>query len=1503
MSNYNNSNNYENTSDNNSDYAMDDDNTFYHEANENNYEAEQDYDYGEDSEDNHHHSHHEDSDDDEGIHSHGDSEDDNEGGSRYRNKDHETSDHDAEDAEDGSHSNPFDDLSEGFNPTAFFQQFANNSNTASSGRRNLNEMLPGLLSMLNGRRMPGGTGTMSARETRIHKLVDNVVSANEDPYIAMESLKELSESMLMMNQIVVDRIIPTEKLINGLVNVLSSPFLEGELELQMQGCRCLYNLFEVNPESISMAVDKDIIPILKNKLAEINFIDLAEQVLETLEYISRLNGKDILKSGGLTFYIQYYDFFTIHAQRKAIAIVANACARVEPDDFDTIQEVFDILKPTFQNVSDQNILSRILNILYGSCSGLNKDNMLEKIFTSDIVERLLQLTSNADIVLEDKLKCLDILSVLVGNSRLLSKIVICTSDISNVLLCCLQNYSKNNHSALHENLMFVPKAILLAISRFISLLFPPETEQLLSLDKPRYDGSFESDERIKVLLTGLTPLFVEIYMNSMDFSVRKYVLITLLRFISCITPELSKKIKIEDELIRLIGSALAQDKANVLTNEKVSTDLGMLMLGVLSLINMLIMKFGDRALSLLNREGIFDLIQSFSEIFAVKDKENLFHFEEEESDSPSEDESEYEEDDGYDGFIGADLDIPNERKPRKIKFHIFRSMRSDAIVFGIADECERLSSYNNVENTDNDGLKQIKAVIQKLNQTHIDPNSFDECVTFWKSIKECIFCEDFTLSGFEFISTGLASSLVLQIGSFSQTSDVGKRALIEVFGDKLVEMVNILQSALTRVETFDVVDCGLQDDESGMASLGRQITIELIPDNEVSSDKYIRGLKSTFISIHCIASFKTCSEFIKSRLLNASFVDSLIGRNSDENNEELKAIKNLKDSDFDFSINGKSITNNDTIFGAIFKHLKNNKGDMKELWAKSHAIKYKVSLQKLNKIESIEDLQDTSDVMDDNAYETVNEIHTEVDANNDDDIPIPSTDDAINNIYLMQDYQNNEPTPAGDIMIILKFLKANMDNSEIFINSKLSAKLSKQLDEPLIIASGALPEWTLHLTREFSFLFPFESRMFFLQCVSFGYGRLIQLWKNRNDFGKDIGSDNPILQLGRVTRHKLRIARSKVFLTGLKILDKYGSNPSILEMEYQEEVGTGLGPTLEFYATMSREFSKKSLGMWRVDNYNSKIDENNEDPDENYVSQLLFPIPLQNSNEKVGKIKELFSYLGIFIARSMLDNRIVDFNFNKLFFTLTHELARYDELPKYMENINQSISIISCIDKQIGNSLKYLYEHKNNAEKIEELYLTFILPGTDIDLIENGKNINVTAENIIQYIELLISYIIGSGIKTQLQAFIDGFSTVFPYCNLLALTPEEIVDIFGRVEEDWSAETLYNSIVSDHGYTMDSPTIHDLISIMTELNSKDKKLFLQFLTGSPRLPFGGFKALKPKLTVVLKHAEDNLSSDQYLPSVMTCANYLKLPKYGSKEIMRSRIQQAIEEGAGAFLLS
>jgi E3 ubiquitin-protein ligase TRIP12 len=89
------------------------------------------------------------------------------------------------------------------------------------------------------------------------------------------------------------------------------------------------------------------------------------------------------------------------------------------------------------------------------------------------------------------------------------------------------------------------------------------------------------------------------------------------------------------------------------------------------------------------------------------------------------------------------------------------------------------------------------------------------------------------------------------------------------------------------------------------------------------------------------------------------------------------------------------------------------------------------------------------------------------------------------------------------------------------------------------------------------------------------------------------------------------------------------------------------------------------------------------------------------------------------------------------------------------------------------------------------------------------------------------------------------------------------------------------------------------------LDKNGQRQFLTFATGTSRLPIGGFKALSPKLTIV-KKAFDKTEidfPDNYLPTVMTCQNTLKLPEYSSYEILEKKMMLAMKEGSQEFSLS
>ncbi len=60
-----------------------------------------------------------------------------------------------------------------------------------------------------------------------------------------------------------------------------------------------------------------------------------------------------------------------------------------------------------------------------------------------------------------------------------------------------------------------------------------------------------------------------------------------------------------------------------------------------------------------------------------------------------------------------------------------------------------------------------------------------------------------------------------------------------------------------------------------------------------------------------------------------------------------------------------------------------------------------------------------------------------------------------------------------------------------------------------------------------------------------------------------------------------------------------------------------------------------------------------------------------------------------------------------------------------------------------------------------------------------------------------------------------------------------------------------DSIKADHGFNMDSRTVKNLLQTMSELTPTQRRDFLQFTTGSPKLPIGGRFDLVPSRLVNL----------------------------------------------------
>ncbi|KAI9099522.1 hypothetical protein DFS34DRAFT_579446 [Phlyctochytrium arcticum] len=535
-------------------------------------------------------------------------------------------------------------------------------------------------------------------------------------------------------------------------------------------------------------------------------------------------------------------------------------------------------------------------------------------------------------------------------------------------------------------------------------------------------------------------------------------------------------------------------------------------------------------------------------------------------------------------------------------------------------------------------------------------------------------------------------------------------------------------------------------------------------------------------------------------------------------------------------------------------------------------------------------------------------------------------------------------TPAGQILYVLRLLYGLNTRciealpATAFVNTKLTAKLNRQLDEPLIVASHVLPKWCASLAKEFSFLVPFETRLIYLQSTSFGYSRSMGRWQhqqqqsqNASDTHNRNNRSDGTAQLGRIQRQKVRIARHRILDSMVKVMELYGSTQALLEVEFFDEVGTGLGPTLEFYSNVCRELRKRqgvSLGpapeklrVWRDDDVITV-----ELPAE-YLNPSLgfFPSPLsphQLSTPSGRQTLTLFKALGTFVGKALLDSRIVDLPFNPIFLEMVVGEEEEEELlaerafghidPALYKSLLDLKKYVSQKDVIEGDTTLTPEEKAARLRnvtvkdaRIEDLCLDFTLPGyPDLDLCPNGKNTPLTLANLESYIEHVVEMSVGTGILTQIESFRSGFDRVFPVADLRSFTVQELgVLVSGSETENWEYDVLRQSIKADHGYTSDSRVILQLATYMSQLSPLHRREFLQFVTGSPKLPIGGFGALSPPLTVVRKTVDAGRKPDDFLPSVMTCVNYLKVPEYSDFEVLQARFEVAVREGQGCFHLS
>jgi len=373
---------------------------------------------------------------------------------------------------------------------------------------------------------------------------------------------------------------------------------------------------------------------------------------------------------------------------------------------------------------------------------------------------------------------------------------------------------------------------------------------------------------------------------------------------------------------------------------------------------------------------------------------------------------------------------------------------------------------------------------------------------------------------------------------------------------------------------------------------------------------------------------------------------------------------------------------------------------------------------------------------------------------------------------------------------------------------------------------------------------------------------------------------------------------------------------AFLEIQFKDEEGIGLGPTLEFYYLVAHELknTEVSFGSQRAPIWRKNMTDNS-----------LFPAPVSVPalrTDDLQHVYEVFRLAGMMVAKSISDDRLIDLPISSLMWDLLlgkkMNVFDLEKIDKDLFKIFSEFQLIANRKRELDKQIYLDPESKarqvnalrtTQGARIEDLALAFTMPGFDhIELKQNGKSIDLNLHNLQEYIDLVMHFTFHESIKIQLQAFRKGFNLIFPLETLKPFSTanelEEMICGVQRNDEDWqNIARLKESVVPAHGYYQDSKEYLEFLRFMSELDYEERRKFLKFVTGSPRLPNGGFAVLEPKLTLVHKKALPGENSDDILPSVMTCHNFVKMPSYSSYEKLKAKFEMAYNEGTNNFTLS
>lgn len=201
----------------------------------------------------------------------------------------------------------------------------------------------------------------------------------------------------------------------------------------------------------------------------------------------------------------------------------------------------------------------------------------------------------------------------------------------------------------------------------------------------------------------------------------------------------------------------------------------------------------------------------------------------------------------------------------------------------------------------------------------------------------------------------------------------------------------------------------------------------------------------------------------------------------------------------------------------------------------------------------------------------------------------------------------------------------------------------------------------------------------------------------------------------------------------------------------------------------------------------------------------------------------------------------------------------------------------------------------------------------EIELVSGGASRAVTDANKDEYVKLALRYQLRRiSCSAAVAAVRTGLNEIISQDLLRVFTAHEMACLFGGTADisvsEWRQYTNYQG-----GYDEDSPQIKWFWRLVERFTPDERTLLLKFVTGSSRMPTGGFGSLQyhQRFTVMQVPAERstrgrgsgdaNHAGTMYaLPTSATCFNTLRLPAYPTFDDLEQQVTTALRHGCEGF---